>query len=89
MADTLSHDDEAYGALTEEEKSKLKEIQGRLDFNNSNTVLQYGAGLSDLPRKRGHGCDMRGGTGGRQRTSMGGLPPVPGDMLKQDRHFKD
>jgi uncharacterized protein YaaN involved in tellurite resistance len=45
MTDTLSHDDEAYGALTEEEKSKLKEIQGRLDFNNSNTVLQYGAGV--------------------------------------------
>jgi uncharacterized protein YaaN involved in tellurite resistance len=45
MADTLSYDEEAYGALTEEEKSKVKEIRGRLDFNNPNTVLQYGAGV--------------------------------------------
>ncbi len=47
MADSLSYDDEAYGALTREEKSKVKEIQGRLDFNDSNTVLQYGAGIQN------------------------------------------
>jgi uncharacterized protein YaaN involved in tellurite resistance len=46
MAETLSND-ETYGALTEEEKSRLREIQSRLDFNNSGTVLQYGAGVQN------------------------------------------